>query len=92
MRYFVLFVTFSVSLLLLWCADSDVVVQIVDARNPLLFRCEDLEAYVHEVDARKTNVILINKSDFLTVSQRYLSRLLTYACRALGMCTRACRG
>lgn len=28
---------------------SDVVVQIVDARNPLLFRCADLEAYVREV-------------------------------------------
>ncbi|KAG7230696.1 hypothetical protein INR49_019503 [Caranx melampygus] len=28
---------------------SDVVVQIVDARNPLLFRCPDLESYVNEV-------------------------------------------
>lgn len=49
---------------------SDVVVQIVDARNPLLFRCEDLEAYVKEVDSNKINVILINKADFLTESQR----------------------
>ena len=30
---------------------SDLVVQIVDARNPLLFRCEDLENYVKEVVA-----------------------------------------
>ena len=29
---------------------SDLVVQIVDARNPLLFRSEDLEKYVKEVD------------------------------------------
>lgn len=49
---------------------SDVVVQIVDARNPLLFRCEDLEAYVKEVSENKMNLILINKSDFLTEAQR----------------------
>lgn len=44
--------------------------QIVDARNPLLFRCEDLECYVKEVDASKENVILINKADLLTAEQR----------------------
>lgn len=49
---------------------SDVIVQIVDARNPLLFRCEDLEAYVKEIDPKKMNMILINKADFLTEQQR----------------------
>ncbi|XP_031813245.1 large subunit GTPase 1 homolog [Sarcophilus harrisii] len=49
---------------------SDVVVQIVDARNPLLFRCEDLERYVKEVSREKENVILINKADLLTEEQR----------------------
>lgn len=49
---------------------SDVVVQIVDARNPLLFRCEDLERYVKEVGADKMNMILVNKADLLTTSQR----------------------
>lgn len=49
---------------------SDVVVQIVDARNPLLFRCEDLERYVKEVNPEKLNMILINKADFLTEEQR----------------------
>ncbi|XP_055977565.1 large subunit GTPase 1 homolog isoform X2 [Sorex fumeus] len=49
---------------------SDIVVQIVDARNPLLFRCEDLECYVKEIDENKENVILINKSDLLTPGQR----------------------
>ncbi|XP_012874759.1 PREDICTED: large subunit GTPase 1 homolog [Dipodomys ordii] len=49
---------------------SDIVVQIVDARNPLLFRCEDLECYVKEIDANKENVILINKADLLTEEQR----------------------
>ncbi|OWF46782.1 large subunit GTPase 1 homolog [Mizuhopecten yessoensis] len=51
---------------------SDVIVQIVDARNPLLFRCEDLEAYIKEVDPNKQNLILINKADYLTAPQREL--------------------
>lgn len=42
----------------------------MDARNPLLFRCEDLEAYVKEVDPNKENLLLVNKSDFLTEAQR----------------------
>ncbi len=48
------------------------VVQIADARNPLLFRCEDLETYVRELspDNKKLNVILINKADLLTDEQR----------------------
>lgn len=45
-------------------------VQIVDARKPLLFRCEDLETYVKEVSPDKLNLILINKADFLTEEQR----------------------
>ncbi|XP_030379489.1 large subunit GTPase 1 homolog [Scaptodrosophila lebanonensis] len=49
---------------------SDVVVQIVDARNPLLFRSLDLERYVKEVNPAKMNVILVNKSDLLTEEQR----------------------
>ena len=32
---------------------SDVVVQILDARNPLMYRSADLEAYVKEVDPQK---------------------------------------
>ncbi|KAI9898345.1 hypothetical protein N3K66_006705 [Trichothecium roseum] len=49
---------------------SDLVVQIVDARNPLLYRSEDLEAYVKEVDPNKANLLLINKADMLTDKQR----------------------
>ncbi|KAM8954112.1 large subunit GTPase 1 homolog [Pelodytes ibericus] len=49
---------------------SDVVVQIVDARNPLLFRCQDLERYVKEISQHKENIILINKADLLSSSQR----------------------
>ncbi|KAL2023840.1 hypothetical protein VTK56DRAFT_1107 [Thermocarpiscus australiensis] len=49
---------------------SDVVVQIVDARNPLMFRSEDLEAYVKDVDPKKQNLLLINKADMMTYKQR----------------------
>ncbi|KAK4204266.1 putative GTP-binding protein [Triangularia verruculosa] len=49
---------------------SDVVVQIVDARNPLMFRSEDLENYVKEVDPKKHNLLLINKADMMTPRQR----------------------
>uniref|UniRef100_A0A3B3XI23 CP-type G domain-containing protein n=1 Tax=Poecilia mexicana TaxID=48701 RepID=A0A3B3XI23_9TELE len=49
---------------------SDIVVQIVDARNPLLFRCPDLELYVKEVSENKVNMLLVNKADLLTREQR----------------------
>nr|CAH8825349.1 unnamed protein product [Trichobilharzia regenti] len=49
---------------------SDVVVQVIDARQPLLYYCEDLEKYIREVDPNKTSVVLVNKSDFLTEQQR----------------------
>ncbi|KIW70996.1 hypothetical protein PV04_03220 [Phialophora macrospora] len=49
---------------------SDLVVQIVDARNPLLFRSEDLEKYVKEVDPKKRNLLLVNKADMMTEEQR----------------------
>lgn len=53
----------------------------MDARNPLRFRCEDLESYVHDLEGsegeagtgkgNRRNMLLINKSDLLTVEQRY---------------------
>jgi large subunit GTPase 1 len=50
---------------------SDLVVQIVDARNPLLYRCADLERYVKELDGgKKRNLLLINKADMMTPTQR----------------------
>ncbi|OLN85010.1 Large subunit GTPase 1 [Colletotrichum chlorophyti] len=49
---------------------SDLVVQIVDARNPLLFRSDDLENYVKDLDSKKENLLLINKADMLTLTQR----------------------
>ncbi|RKP04751.1 hypothetical protein THASP1DRAFT_33445 [Thamnocephalis sphaerospora] len=51
---------------------SDLVVQIVDARNPLFFYSTDLEKYVHEIDTRKRCLLLVNKADMLTARQRHL--------------------
>ncbi|EGG08778.1 uncharacterized protein MELLADRAFT_77243 [Melampsora larici-populina 98AG31] len=57
---------------------SKLIVQIVDARNPLRFRCQDLEKYVEELSklednpfaAPRKNLLLINKSDLLSEYQR----------------------
>lgn len=64
---------------------SHLVVQIVDARNPLRFRCEDLEAYVQDVEGAegekgtgkglRKSLLLINKSDLLTAKQRFVVSL-----------------
>ncbi|KIY45801.1 P-loop containing nucleoside triphosphate hydrolase protein [Fistulina hepatica ATCC 64428] len=59
---------------------SHLIVQIVDARNPLRFWCEDLDAYVQDVEGPegeqgtgkgiRRSLLLINKSDLLTSAQR----------------------
>lgn len=49
---------------------SDVVIQILDARNPLMFRCNDLEDYVRSLDGGKDILLLLNKSDYLTEEMR----------------------
>jgi large subunit GTPase 1 len=49
---------------------SDVVVQIVDARNPLLFHSKDLKTYVLEHAAEKKCVLLVNKADYLSLHAR----------------------
>ncbi|EFA74535.1 hypothetical protein PPL_00033 [Heterostelium album PN500] len=49
---------------------SDILVQIVDARNPLLFRSPDLERYAKELNVKKTNLLIVNKADLLTKAQR----------------------
>ena len=64
---------------------SEVIIQIVDSRHPMIFRwarllgqktevstfrCPDLEVYVKEVSPLKKNLLLINKADLLTLEQR----------------------
>lgn len=49
---------------------SHVVVQVVDARDPLLYRSADLEAYARELHPEKQSLLLLNKADLLTTEQR----------------------
>lgn len=51
---------------------SDLIVQIVDARNPMFFFSKDLTKYAAELDPPKPMIILVNKSDFLTDKQRQI--------------------
>ena len=46
------------------------IVQVVDARDPLFYESSDLSIYVKEVDSRKESVLLLNKADLLTEEQR----------------------
>ncbi|XP_073270502.1 GTPase LSG1-2-like [Primulina huaijiensis] len=49
---------------------SDLMVMVVDARDPLFYRCPDLEAYAREIDEHKRTLLLINKADLLPFSVR----------------------
>lgn len=49
---------------------SDLLLQIVDCRNPLLFMSTDLQEYAREVDKSKKCITIMNKSDLLTDEQR----------------------
>lgn len=48
----------------------DIAIQIVDARNPLLYYSKDLMKYASEHKPVKPMMILVNKADFLTERQR----------------------
>ena len=56
----------------LWrvCERSDIVVQVVDARDPLFYRCPDLEQYITEIDPAKRTILLLNKADLLSPELR----------------------
>ncbi|KAL4611251.1 hypothetical protein ACB092_08G109700 [Castanea dentata] len=49
---------------------SDLLVMVVDARDPLFYRCLDLEAYALEIDEYKRTLLLVNKADLLPFSVR----------------------
>ncbi len=49
---------------------SNVLIQIVDGRNPLYFRCPDLEKYIKEVSKDKDYLLLVNKADLMSVAVR----------------------
>lgn len=54
---------------------SDLVCQLVDARNPLFYYSTDLESYARELTPPKPMVVVVNKADYLSrVQQREWAR------------------
>ncbi|KAL9258040.1 GTPase LSG1-2-like protein [Drosera capensis] len=49
---------------------SDLLVMVVDGRDPLFYRCPDLEVYAQELDVHKKTMLLVNKADLLPHSVR----------------------
>jgi large subunit GTPase 1 len=49
---------------------SDAVVQVLDARDPLTYRSEDLEAYCADALPARRRLLLLNKSDLLPAALR----------------------
>ena len=49
---------------------SHVVAQVVDARNPLFYYCEDLKNYALAIVPPKETVLILNKSDLLPAAHR----------------------
>ncbi|KAI9107637.1 hypothetical protein K1719_021300 [Acacia pycnantha] len=49
---------------------TDLLVMVVDSRDPLFYRCPDLEAYAREVDEHKRTLLLVNKADLLPTPVR----------------------
>ena len=45
---------------------SDILLQIVDARNPYFFYSADLEKYIKEHEGKKEFILCINKADYLS--------------------------
>jgi len=70
----------------LWrCVErSDVVVQILDTRDPEFYRCKDLERYIQQFKGKR-HMLLLNKADFLTpeLRQRWAAYLADQGIEAL---------
>ncbi|KAJ4788473.1 Large subunit GTPase 1-like protein [Rhynchospora pubera] len=49
---------------------SDLIVMVVDARDPFFYRCPDLEEYALEIDEHKRTLLLVNKADLLPFNIR----------------------
>ena len=49
---------------------GQILFQIVDGRNPLYYRCPDLEKYIKEIDTNKEIILIINKADLMNEKLR----------------------
>ncbi|XP_020265046.1 uncharacterized protein LOC109840715 [Asparagus officinalis] len=57
---------------------------VVDARDPLFYRCPDLEAYAQEIDEQKKTLLLVNKADLLPFTVRFV--LGQFLCICMHFC------
>jgi nuclear GTP-binding protein len=55
---------------------SDVVIQVLDARDPLGSRCVDVERMVHKAGPTKRIVLLVNKIGMVFLQHRQSSPLV----------------
>ncbi|GLI65220.1 hypothetical protein VaNZ11_008701 [Volvox africanus] len=53
---------------------SDVIIQVLDARDPLACRCPDVERYIRQTNPNKKIILLLNKMDLVPreVGERWL--------------------
>ena len=49
---------------------GQILFQIVDGRNPLYYRCPDLENYIKKVDTNKEIILIVNKADLMNEDLR----------------------
>lgn len=54
----------------------DVLIQVLDARNPLFYWIDDIPEYLRKMDDKKTCLALLNKSDLLSQPQMYVINML----------------
>ena len=56
--------------LLMTVEKGELLFQIVDGRNPLYFRCPDLEKYIKEFDKNIEIILIVNKADLMNDALR----------------------
>jgi ribosome biogenesis GTPase A len=47
--------------------DADVILQVLDTRDPCSCRCKDIEQYVRQVDPSKRIILILNKVGALAI-------------------------
>ena len=65
-----MYADYSIVLACLFSSNCQCLVQVLDARDPLRYRSEDLESYSVHLHPTKGSVLLLNKADLLPATLR----------------------